>query len=238
LINNVFLIIFVLINISPLYSEFTVAIDIGHTPDKPGAISSRGVGEYSYNYAMAIALKNEFSKKNIKSFIVNMEGEEISLKDRIRISEKLNADIFISIHHDSVQRQYLKRWNFNGKENSYCNKFSGYSIFVSRKNPFFKKSSEIAKLVSDNLLSSGFNFTMYHAENIHGENKKLLYKDRGVYIFDNLVVLKYSKIPSILIECGIIVNKNDEKTISKDNFRMQFSKSIADAIKYYKNSNR
>ena len=103
----------------------------------------------------------------------------------------------------------MSKWIYNGKEYSYCDKFSGYSIFVSKKNKDFTNSFRFAKLVGENLLKSGLYPTYHHNEPIEGENKEFLNKDLGVYRYDNLVVLQ-TNIPSILLECGIIINRSDE----------------------------
>ena len=47
--------------ISLFSSEGLVAIDAGHTPS---AVSARGIGEYTFNYRLALELQRAFQKKN------------------------------------------------------------------------------------------------------------------------------------------------------------------------------
>ena len=46
----------------------------------------------------------------------------------------LHADLFLSIHHDSVPDNLKERWEHEGKKNYYSDRFSGYAIFVSNDN--------------------------------------------------------------------------------------------------------
>jgi N-acetylmuramoyl-L-alanine amidase len=159
----------------------------------------------------------------------------ISLKDRVKVINELKPDLVISIHHDSVQEKYLSKWIYNGKEYSYCDKFSGYSIFVSKKNKDFTNSFRFAKLVGENLLKSGLYPTYHHNEPIEGENKEFLNKDLGVYRYDNLVVLQ-TNIPSILLECGIIINRSDELVLRTDYMINTITDSVVKAIRVYFNN--
>jgi N-acetylmuramoyl-L-alanine amidase len=46
----------------------------------------------------------------------------------------MHADLFISIHHDSVPDNLKEIWQYEGKKNYYSDRFSGYAIFVSNDN--------------------------------------------------------------------------------------------------------
>ncbi len=213
---------------------FIVAIDPGHTKKYSGALSASGQSEHSYNLKMAnILLKDLNSTKNINAFIINSDGGSIKLKERTAIAMKKNADIFISIHHDSVQPQYLKSHVVEGKKLRYTTKYKGYSIFVSKKNTKYIKSFSLAKEVGKALLSDGFVPTLHHAEKIKGENRELLDRELGVYRFDNLVVLKTADIPTILLECGVIVNPEEEKLISESKYHQNMAKSLNKAVQNF-----
>lgn len=214
--------------------RFRLAIDIGHNPGEPGATSSRGQKEYFFNERIARELFEELKQnEKIHAFIVNEEGKNVELIDRTIWANKKNAHLFISLHHDSVQKQYLRKWNHNGREFFYCDIFSGYSIFVSKKNRFFPQSLEFAKLLGNQLRKESISPTMHHAERIPGENRKLLAKDLGIYEFDDLSVLKEAEMPAILLECGIIVNRDEELLLNSKSYRDKIVKSISNAISEY-----
>ena len=54
-------------------------------------------------------------------------------------ANQLPADLFLSIHHDSVPTWLLEKWDYEGQERGFSDRFSGHSIFVSALNPEFKE---------------------------------------------------------------------------------------------------
>ena len=214
--------------------RFTVAIDIGHAKTNFGAVSSRGVPEYKFNYAIAnVLLEKIITNKNIDAFIINPDGEKISLKKRTQIASEKGADLFISLHHDSVQQKYIGYWKYKQKKNHYSDKFSGYSIFISNKNRQTEDSYRFATFLGEELRGYGFTPTLHHAEKIKGENRKLLDSKKGIYEFDDLVVLKTAKMPAILLECGVIVNRKEELLVKSAGFKEDMSNAIVNAVLKY-----
>jgi N-acetylmuramoyl-L-alanine amidase len=212
-------------------AEFLVAIDIGHTLSNPGATSARGKKEFYFNKKMAIIVDEEIKNtQGLSSFIINLEGASIALKDRTKIAETKKADMFLSLHHDSVQPHYLHEWTYKQKEVLYSDNFEGYSIFISSKNIKEEDSINIATSIGEKLLGIGLKPTLHHSEPIAGENRTLLDKEKGVYKFNDLVVLKTASMPAILLECGIIVNRKEELLVSGNEFKREVAQAIVKAI--------
>ena len=57
---------------------------------------------------------------------------------------------------------------------------------------------------------AGFTPSLYHAAPIAGEFKSFADRDNGVHYYDNLVVLKTARQPALLLEAGVIVNRDEE----------------------------
>jgi len=215
-------------------NTFVIAIDIGHTKDQPGASSSRGISEFYFNQNIGQRLFEELVLYGFKkTFIINEKGNSISLTNRTDIANKRQADLFLSIHHDSVQPLYLSPWIHKGKQFLYSDEFSGYSLFYSQKNQAPKNSLEFARLLGSELRSNLFIPTLHHAENVKGENRKLVDKEKGIYEFNDLVVLKTAKMPAVLIECGIIVNRDEEILLSNPVYQKAIVLSIGNAVKNF-----
>ena len=211
-----------------------VAIDIGHLPLTPGATSARGAGEYAFNKAIAELLAAELRKKNkVAVVVVNTQGGQIRLNDRTKEAEASGADLFVSIHHDSVQPKYLSEWDYKGNTLRFSDRFSGYSLFYSETNAHPVGSLRAAKIIGDSIRSRGFLPTPHHAEPIPGENRPLIDPFRGIYRFDDLVVLKSAPMPAVLIECGVIVNRSEEKKLLTASYRRRLVDAIAIGIEEY-----
>ncbi len=208
-----------------------VALDIGHSIKHPGAYSARGVGEYYFNKTIAEALLRSLKKSaEVETFIINPQGTSVSLAERTRLAANKRATLFLSIHHDSVQRRYVKEWNLDGKTHLYSDHFSGFSVFVSRKNRQFAQSLQFARLLGEAMIVREFSPTLHHAEKIPGEGRNLIDKDIGLYEFDDLIVLKTAVMPAVLLECGVIVNRSEEASLQKPETQERIADAAAEAI--------
>ena len=209
-----------------------VAIDIGHSRLAQGSISARGIGEYEFNRAMANLLVEKLHKDDIvKAFVVEVAGT--GLEQRTQIAVEHHATLFISIHHDSVQPKYLSTWIYKGKAHHYSDKFHGFSLFVSEKAPHAKESLALAESIGTQLVTAGFVPTFHHAEKIPGENRVLLDQLRGIYSFDDLLVLKTANMPALLLESGVIVNRSEELLLEDTVSRARMVQAIAEGVEQF-----
>lgn len=211
--------------------RFPVAIDIGHTPESPGAISARGIPEFAFNMALGrdavAALKAVgFPAQRI---IVQGAGKE-QLSRRVAAARAMRPALVISIHHDSVQERYLEDWRFAGVDRRYSDRFSGFSIFVSQANGQFEESLAFGQDLGRRLIAAGLNFSTHHAEPIPGENRTILDRENGVYAFRNLRVLKDAPAPAVLLEAGLIVNRGEELALASPERRKLVADAIAGAV--------
>jgi N-acetylmuramoyl-L-alanine amidase len=211
--------------------DFTIALDIGHTPLRGGAISARGIFEYQFNRRLVAELFAQLQAMGfIHTFVINPQGDEISLVHRSAEANQQKADLFLAIHHDSVRDKYLKNWEIDGKTQKYCDDFHGYSIFISRKNAKPDESVEFATKLGRALLDAGLTPTLHH---IAQENRPILDRAKGIYAFDDLVVLKTAKMPALLLECGVIVNRAEEEKLNNPLYRQRLIEAISRAVQSF-----
>lgn len=209
-------------------SSCTVAIDIGHTESAQGAISSRGVSEYSFNRNMANLLLNKLlSDGKTGAFLIEADDRNMPLKVRAEVAGRRHADIFIAIHHDSVQPKYLLPWVYHGSRHAYSDRFHGFSLFVSQKNARVADSLRVAQYLGSHLRRAGFMPTLHHAERIEGESRELVDSRLGIYYFDDLIVLKAAAMPAVLLECGVIVNRMEELHLRDRKYQGQIAAAVA-----------
>src|SRR5262249_16246634 len=76
-----------------------------------------------------------------------------------------------------------------------------------------RESLDFARLLGKELSDRGLKFSDHHSENIPGERREILDKERGVYRFDQLIVLKATKAPAVLLEAGVILEPERETSI-------------------------
>src|SRR2546430_16583565 len=126
-----------------------------------------------------------------------------------RAAAAADADFFLSVHHDSVQPQFLETWEFDRVERPFSDRYSGFSLFVSRKNRALARSLACASAMGEALRGAGFSPSLYHADPIPGENKPFADRRNGVHYYDNLIVLKTARTPALLLEAVLIVNPDE-----------------------------
>jgi N-acetylmuramoyl-L-alanine amidase len=209
---------------------FRVALDIGHTPKAPGAVGADGTVEYDFNRNIVSQIAATLRQQPLSVEVINQTGKEIGLAQRSQIANIGKADLLLSIHHDSVNDKYLVAREVDGQTYYQTDKFRGYSVFFSEKNDRQQESLKFARLLGAAMRDQGFIPTRHHAEKIQGENRDLLIPELGVYRFDDLVVLKQAQMPAALLECGVIVNPNEEAELKQPEAQAKIVAAATTAI--------
>jgi N-acetylmuramoyl-L-alanine amidase len=206
----------------------SVAIDVGHYHKEPGVTSARGVPEFEYNLQLAREVAEALRRGGHRTLLIGDDGLAENLGRRA--PRAAGMDLFISIHHDSVQPRFLMRWEHDGSERQYSDRFSGFSLFVSRSNPHLVASLKCASAIGAALQRAAFKPSRYHADPIVGENRPFADEANGVHYFDNLAVLKTASIPALLVEAGVIVNRDEELRMRDPAVRRRIAEGIGTAI--------
>lgn len=223
-----------------------VVIDAGHGGIKPGAIGSHSKEK---DITLAVALKvgqliNE-NLKSVKVYYTRVIDQDVDLYKRSTVANKINADLFISIHCNSSTAKNsigtetfamgLAKTNQNlavaKKENSEilteANRELNYQGFDLNS----PENDILLSLYQNAYLSNSLEFAnMIQKEYI----KNTSMKSRGVKQA-NLVVLWKSSMPAVLTEIGFISNSQEEAYISSDIGQWTIASSIFRAIIEYKN---
>jgi N-acetylmuramoyl-L-alanine amidase len=216
-------------NVACEQGRFKIALDVGHTVENQGATSARGVREYVFNLRLAKdmekALKDSgFSQTHL---FITPGATKAQLFKRVARANALGVDLFVSVHHNDVQERYKeKKWEYEGESRAYSDQFSGHSLFVSRENPRFADSLAFGRLLGIALKEQGLVYTGHHLEDVPGERRQLLDPDAGVFRYDRLVVLMYTKVPALLLEAGIIVNRAEELLLDTPEHRGRIAQAM------------
>jgi N-acetylmuramoyl-L-alanine amidase len=128
----------------------------------------------------------------------------------------------------------LEDWEFEGKKSHFSDRFSGYSVWVSRDNPDFKTSLSFAEMVAKQMKAQGLQYAHQYTQAIMGKYQHpLLNKETGVYSYDQLVVLRKTRMPAVLLEAGSIINRDEELKMDSSERRDIVSGAVAAAVKEF-----
>lgn len=211
-----------------------IVLDPGHSPTDGGAISVQGIKEVIYNDRFVAELAPALRTAGWRVWVTRQPDQVLGLVDRPKIADDLKADFFLSVHHDSIQLRCLKPVLVGGRTVYQTRQpTGGYSLYVSRKNPDFSQSYDLAKAVGGQLHALGRAPMLVHAGKACGENRPLLDSRLGIYQYDNLAVLRHSKIPAVLLEIGVITDVQDEAYVNEADHRQQMIGSIVRGLRQY-----
>ena len=217
-------------------AKFRIVLDVGHTAESEGAISARNVAEFVFNLRLARQIEEKLKAEGFAETRLLTTGGKAraSLFKRVAVANNLHANLFLSIHHDSVPDSFLENWEFEGKKSHFSDRFSGYSVFVSRRNPDFKTSFAFAELVGKQMKAQGLQYAQQYTQAIMGRYQHpLLNKEAGVYGNDKLIVLKSTQMPAALLEAGSIINRDEELQMDSPQRRAIISTGVTAAVKEF-----
>jgi N-acetylmuramoyl-L-alanine amidase len=210
------------------WAASTVAIDVGHYLQEPGVISAHGRAEFEFNRDLALEIEAQLQVRGRRTQLVGADGMMNALSARPQVAA--GASLFVSVHHDSMQERLLSTWTVEGVERKYGDRFEGFSLFVSRENPGWKRGLHCASAIGAALIKAGFKPSLYHADPKVGENRAFADRRNGVHYFDRRAVLRNASMPALLFEAGVIVNREEEKRMADPEVRKRIAAAVGDGI--------
>ena len=226
-------------------SEFIVVLDAGHGGKDPGKVGYKSMKEKDIALKIVLEVGKMLEKsENIKVIYTRKTDVFIGLKDRGKIANKADADLFVSVHcnaHTSnaygaetwVLGTHANKQNFEvaKAENSVIELEDNYKVNYKGFDPNSPESIIGLTLMQEEYLDQSIQL----ASIIQNEfTTKLKRKDRGVKQA-GFVVLHQTYMPSILIETGFITNSKEGLFLNSKLGQQKFSEAIYNGIKKYIN---
>ncbi len=223
--------------------KFVVVLDAGHGGHDPGNLGS-GYRESDIALKIVLSVGKELEKnKDIKVIYTRKTDVFLELRERARIANKADADLFVSIHcnaHGSsangtetfVLGLHANKRNFEiaKKENEVIYLEENYEIHYEGFDPNSPESLIGLTLVQEDYLDQSIQLASYIENNF---NKRLKRKTRGVKQA-GFWVLHNTYMPSVLIETGFLSYKKEGAYLNSSKGQKQMSTAINDAILAYK----
>jgi N-acetylmuramoyl-L-alanine amidase len=214
-------------------AAFRIVLDVGHTPEVPGAVSARGVPEFEFNLNLAKQIERTLIDAGFAktALIVTTGPSRPGLLKRVTRANHLPADLFVSIHHDSVPEAFKAVWEYLGKQQRFSDRFKGHSIFVSYDNPARTGSLQFGDMLGRALKARDLQYTPHYTEAAMGRyRRELVNAEAGVYRYDKLIVLRATRMPAVLLEAGSIVNRDEELLMASPERQAAIGEAVTEAI--------
>jgi len=218
----------------------TIAVDAGHGGVDPGTIGVDGIYEKNVTLAMAKELKRQLDATGrFNVFLTRKSDVSVGLRERVARAREAQADLFISLHADSLRDHkmrgatvYTLRENASDKEAAaLAAKENKADILIGMD--LSSESKDVTNILIDLAQRETMNFSTRFANLLIPEMRPKVRLTKNSHRYAGFVVLKAPDVPSVLIELGYLSNRQDEHFISSDKGRHTISAAIVQAVDGY-----
>ncbi|MGE3714250.1 MAG: N-acetylmuramoyl-L-alanine amidase [Alphaproteobacteria bacterium] len=215
-----------------------IMIDAGHGGHDPGTIGNHKTREKVLVLEYARSLRYVLEQSGRYHVVLTRDNDEfITLRDRVALARKADADMFISLHADSAPKSTargLSVYTLSEKASD-----AEAAALAERENSAGALSSidlsnereDVADILISLAQRETNNFSATLADFIVESCR-----DRGVPLLPNshrfagFAVLKAPDIPSVLVETGFLSNAHEEEQLKSGSYRRKVVQSIAHGI--------
>lgn len=218
-----------------------IVIDPGHGGVDPGAVAAGGVTEKEIVLAFSLRLRDRLQENGQYQVIMTRDSDVfVSLAERVRIARRAQADLFISIHADSISSAPQVR---------------GLTIYTGSEQASDAESARLAERenradaaagVDDGFVEGdigdilkeltrretrgfSFGFARYLAE----EMETVARLNRNPVRQAAFRVLRAPDVPSVLVELGYLSSRQDIALLRSEEWRDSATRAMAEAIGQY-----
>jgi N-acetylmuramoyl-L-alanine amidase len=203
----------------------TIVLDAGHGGSDPGAVSSPNTGqikEADLNLRLTNILGDLLEEKGFQIIYTrNNKSSNPTLQGRVAIANNVNADLFLSIHHDAFINKsdhgisthystYRPELDNEGVYEEYSSTWAGYIKYDATPCEAAAKSIILAEDLVTNIANLGFS-------------------NRGKFDH-NLYVTRMTTMPSVLIEAGFMSNDEEVLRVSDPKMERAIAQKIVETI--------
>ncbi len=213
-----------------------IVIDAGHGGKDPGALGPNGVQEKDLTLILSKQLAKRLKQEGFTVYLTRESDVFIPLEERTAFANKKKADLFVSVHLNSLSDQSAA-----GIETYFLNLTTDSSAIevAARENSTTSKSiSDLQLIINDLMLNSKINESCRFANSIHKcvvsglVNNGYRGKDYGVKQAPFYVLLG-ARMPSVLIELGFLTNSMDSTLLQSEEHQSTLIDGIAKGINKY-----
>ena len=221
--------------------DVIVAVDAGHGGKDPGAIGRGGTREKKVTLAIARRLATAIDREDgMRAVLMRDDDRFVSLRSRILKAREQKADMFVSIHADSVRDRSV------GGSSVYVLSLRGASDeaarwLAERENAadliggvsLDDKDDVLASVLLDVTQKESVSDSVEAAQSILASLRGVTSVHRPRVRHAGFVVLKSPDIPSMLVETAFISNVADERRLQDPVHQRKVAEAILTGVRGY-----
>jgi N-acetylmuramoyl-L-alanine amidase len=217
-----------------------VVIDPGHGGVDPGARGVSRVDEKHVTLAVAREVRRQLERKGGYKVVLTRDRDVyIRLRDRIAIARKLGADLFISVHADSMRDKSVRGASvYTLSERASDAEAAALAeqenkVDLIADMDLSEETPDVANILLDLVQRESMNRSSQFAELLATELARETRLLSNAHRFAGFAVLKAPDIPSVLVELGFLSNPEDARLLRRKDHQKKLAVGIARAVDTY-----
>jgi N-acetylmuramoyl-L-alanine amidase len=225
---------------APANKRFTVVVDPGHGGIDGGANGVSGTVEKEVTLAFAQELRDQLAKAGDIEVHLTRDGDQfLRLDERVRIAREHAADLFISIHADTIRLKGIRGATIYTVSDRASDAES--ALLAIRENLSDElagievpdEDHQVADILVDLIRRETHAFSMGFARVLVQELRDTVTLINNPHRFAGFRVLRAPDVPSVLLELGYLSNESDEKQLRDPKWHARAASGIVDAVRQF-----
>ncbi len=223
---------------APKDARPVVVIDPGHGGIDPGANSSNGVFEKDLVLSFAQKLQKKLEESGRYRVVMTRDKDVfVSLSDRVRAARRVQADLFISIHADSISggQEVRGLTVYTGSERA---SDADSARLADRENKADAMAGveptdipdEVSDILQELTLRETRSFSHSFATRLVGEFDSIARLNKNPHRQARFQVLRAHDVPSVLVELGYLSSKQDLDLLMSEEWREKMVDAMSGAV--------
>ena len=218
-----------------------VVIDPGHGGIDTGAKGAQGEEEKNVVLEFARTLNSKLLQSNRYRVVMTRSDDNfVALADRVRIARENEAELFVSIHADSLSDPFgvrgatvytLSENASDAEAERLAEKENRADVIAGVK--LTEQPDEVAGILIDLARRETQTFSTRFATTLVGSVKKAIRMNKNPMRSAGFLVLKAPDVPSTLLELGYMSSKEDLKLLTSQAWRDKAADAMVQAIDSY-----
>ena len=209
-----------------------VVIDAGHGGHDPGAVANK-IREKDINLRAATQLAKILKEKGVDARLTRSTDVYLKLAERTAFANKNNADVFISLHCNSMPKGKSGVAGFDKDAMNLAivenREISGDAHSAAEIQKADKKTQLLLKILGDMQQNDKIGASTELTEVLHANAKKSGLPMRKVAQAP-FFVLRGAGMPAVLVEMGYLTNAAEAKRLNTAAYREKMCRSLAEGI--------
>lgn len=214
-----------------------IVLDPGHGGADPGSIGINGTYEKHVTLAMAREIRQQLERSGRYRVLMTRDRDVfLRLPDRVSFAREANADLFVSIHADTISNNSIRGPSVYTLSEKASDKEA--ADLAERENKadiiagvdLTHESPEVTTILIDLAQRETMNQSAQFAASLVNELRRETNVLRNTHRFAGFAVLKAPDVPSVLLELGFLSNRTDAKALASKAYRSKLAAGMVRAI--------